>query len=188
MGKKTSGGRPDKRPGFGSVFIRDFVQFTPGDAAAITNTQVEIDLDLDFESNEVFDIYRIRTWLMIAVADLADPDALSDVITELWGVVSEQPNYDREIAVTAAGDIVWAADPSLIHVHARNTGQHGSGTDTDLAYVSLVDMLESNFMQKPYTVGDNMTLHISGGGDGGANETYQFRSEIFGTRRRAAES
>lgn len=183
MSHKARSKVPKKRPGFGSVFVRDFVQITHV-AATASNAEKAIDLDLDFESNEVFDIYWMKTWFMVGEADLDVPDSIGDVITELHGLISEQPNFDREVQVTDAGDAVFEDDPSIVHYHPLILATSDTATPTEAGFVKLIDYKETNFGMAPYTVADNMTLSACQIGGTGSGEVYQLRSEIFGTRRR----
>lgn len=164
---------------YGLSFIRTQTpEFQPDHMEPSSIDPIEVDLQLDFESNEVFDIGYIKSWIYID-QDSFDPSTEAGFMLRLG--VSELPNFERNLMT----ETVVETDPSLIYLHQWNLLFEKQNTDTDfLAVVADVDMMK---FPDWYTVGDNITIAMSGQEEAATATEFTALVEIFGRRRRASD-
>lgn len=167
---------------FGRSFIRTQVDTTPTTAGTPAEiTPVELDLQLDFESNEVFDIHYIKSKILVKAADY---DSVPVTGFDMYLAISELPNMDRNIR----DETVLESDPSIIFLQAEafDVQNINSAAEEDNIVVPLSWGEMIDFRAEPYTVGDNVSVHFSATQQTEAADTkFTAIVELFGRRRRA---
>jgi len=179
MGRKSKPGRK-----FGMVFVRQILaEINPGTVVSPkvgTSVQEEIDLELDFEGNEVFDIGMIESWIY------SDGDSLDPAVTATQNFVigiSEFPNFARTLLL----DTTVETDPSLIYLDRWTLRTEVDATAT--AGLKIAQRSRYKQVQFPdwYTVAQNLTGAASAEEGAATSDEYQVMFNIYGRRRRAPD-
>jgi len=139
-----------------------------------------VDLDLQFEDNEVLDVYSMQVdFNLDTVQDAVD--ALSQ-----WGVgLFEDP--DKASNTNLLTNDNWETDNSLVHAEMGSVGMAVVGTATAINYVEAPHRYK--LFEQPYTVGRNLKV-IAGFTDivGAMIADMDCYVQLWGRRRNADDA
>lgn len=140
----------------------------------------EVDLDLQHEINEVFDIMEIETWMDPAVYDATQAAGNCDLHVGLMDNVASV----RDLVVGTT----WETAPELVYYSVAQW-KHHFGTDVGQNLVRS-GVYHNRKYDEPYTVARNLlwNVQVSANSPFFVGYAMQMRGIIWGRKRRASET
>lgn len=151
-------------------------------AANSTPVYEEVELNLQFEVNEVFDIMKIESWILPAAYDGAIASGTADCHMALLDSTLSTENVDTDATFEAMDDLIFYAEETYIHTQGAAAAL--------IMHPWMAASRHLEFYTEPFTVARNVLWTIV------LNQSTAFftgniitgRVIIWGRRRRASDS